>query len=135
MTHKLESLTLTARQRVERLPEPKITQAHFGQERELHQGPTRILGIREGGQESHRLLDGRIQNVGDRQGRETQTVGRGHLHRSHPSLISATAASRAADEHIAQELHFDLLKTGSATGLTLAALRIKTEAAGRHFVG
>ena len=135
MTHELESLTLTARQRVERLSEPKITQAHFGQERELHQGPTRILGIREGGQESHRLLDGRIQKVRNRQGRETQTVGRGHLHRSHPSLISATAAGRAANEHIAQELHFDLLKTGPPTRLTLAALRIETKASGRHFIG
>src|SRR6266511_3962154 len=44
--------------------------------------------------------------------------------------IAAAVAVGAADEHVAEELHFDLLEAGAATTFALALARIEAEGAG-----
>ena len=75
-------------------------------------------------EEGNRLPGGHLQDIVDR----LATVS----DRKDPLLIALPLALRATEEEIAQELHFDLLKSKSRATVAATLSRVKGEGRGAH---
>src|SRR2546426_7521726 len=155
VTDQFEPLPLAARERVDGLAEAQITEPDFLEQREFFHRPPCRTGLPLGREKLDDLIHRRLEEVGDgpglRSSRREEALTSSLCGPSLPlgvrkwSLltsaatdfyfqnvrpIAATAAVGAADEHIAEELHLDLLETRAAAAFALALGGIEAERAG-----
>ena len=76
----------------------------------------------DGGEEILRLLDGHVEDVGDRLLLE--------LHLQRLAIVALALADVAGDVDVGQEVHLDLDDAVALAGLAAAALDVEREAAG-----
>ena len=142
----LQPLTFAAGKGVDWLAQFQVAQAHFLQQLQALDRALRRTRLGERGQEGDGFLDRRIEEIGDgerawsvRRGcehrwtgdRETLDCGlRSYLHFENMGAVAAAIAIGAADEYVAEELHFDLLEPGAAAALALALAGVEAEGAG-----
>src|SRR5437773_4418249 len=122
MTRKLQALRLAAGKRIDRLAKAEIAEPSLLQQRERLQRatPGRHVNVRQ--QLLDRIVDRGIEHVGN--------AAILQLHFQDVRAIAPAVAIRAANEHVAEELHLDFFKPSAAATFTLALARIKTERGG-----
>ena len=149
MSHEFQALALAAGQGVDGLAQLKVAEAHFFEQFQAGDRSLGRTGCGERTQELDGLLNGRVEEVGDgeRTGKNAARTGgflrfdlaRGSaaLGRIQPEFdvenvgaVPATVAVGAADENVAEELHFDSFEAGAAAALALALGGVKAEGAG-----
>ena len=121
----LQPLRLAARERRHRLAEPQVAETDC---RERREGP---LDVGAPGEEVESVVDGHLEDVGDGAGRAADAVGMpggvvgwANSHVEHFVSIPAAVAVGAAQVHVAQELHLDVLEavSGAARASTIAGV-------------
>jgi len=155
VTHELESLAFAAGERVDRLTKAQITEADFLQQFQFLDRALRGTGVGKAAKQPDDFIDRRVEEIGDapffRSSRREEALTFSSLapragfrvrkwslltsaatdfHFQNMRSIAAAVAIGAADEHIAEELHLDLLEAGAATTFALALAGIEAECAG-----
>ena len=120
MAGQLEALRLAARQGRHRLAQLEVFKAHFGQRRE--RGPHFGFALKE----HQGFVDGHVQHIGDRAFSDRVLDGDlEHLRAKAPAV-----AIGAAQIHIRQELHLNVLEAVAAAGRAAAVAGVEAEGAG-----
>ncbi|OPZ03672.1 MAG: hypothetical protein BWZ09_02302 [Alphaproteobacteria bacterium ADurb.BinA305] len=112
----LEALRLATRQRRHGLAEAQVIQADVGERRERGEH----LGMLA--EHIQRLMHGELQHVGHRQPVPLQF--------KHFRPITLAVAVRAAQPHVGQELHLDVLEARAGAGRAAAVAGVEAEGAG-----
>src|SRR5215469_7570974 len=126
MLYQLKPLALATGERVNGLAETQIAQADLLQQFQALCGPHCRPRIRKIAEKFQNLVHGRVKNVSD----APFILGAMDFYFQYVRAIPPAIAFRTADEHIAQELHFDFFKTGAPAALALPLGGIETERAG-----
>src|SRR5262249_7233187 len=125
MFHQLEALALATGQCIDWLAKAQITEADFLQEFQPFRSTHCRARIGKIAEELKCFIHGRIENIGN-----APLVFRAvNFYFENVQAIPAPIAFRAANEHIAEELHFDLFESGATTTLALALRGVKAEGA------
>ncbi len=113
----LEALRLAAGERGHGLAEAQVVEAHVreGLQAREHLGVAR--------EELDCLGDGHVEHVGDRSCRAAALPA--------PRAVALAVAVRAAQVHVGEELHLDVLEAVAAAGRAAAVARVEAEGAGR----
>jgi len=114
----LEALRLAARQRRNGLAEAQVVEADVGQRRERGEH----LGMMTLAEHVQRLVHGERQHV-----RHRQPVP---LQFKHFRAITLAVAVRAAQPHVGQELHLDVLEARAGAGRAAPVAGVEAEGAG-----
>ena len=155
MADKFQPLAFAAGECVDRLTELQVAEADFLQQFQAFDRAPGWFGIGEGREKFNRLVHRGVEHVGDapillRSSRRKEaltdcrlpiadcrffnqsllTSAATNLYFQNMRAIPAAIAVRAADEHVAEKLHFNFLKARAATTLALTLRRIKTEGTG-----
>ena len=118
---KLQALGFAPTQDIEGLSELQVVEADVGEEL---QRCTDGLGFGSTLEEGDRLPSCHLQYVVDRLAAVTD--------RQHALLIALSLTLRAAEEEIAQELHFDFLESQARAPVTASLSRVEGECGGAH---
>ena len=140
MPDELEALAFAARKGVDGLAQFEVAEADFFEQTQALRRTLGGTGIRKGGEKLNCFLDGCIEEIRDRKGTHG-TAGatgtwagysgwKGDLDLKDVRAIPPSIAIRAANEDIAEKLHFDFFEAGAAATFALALAGIKTEGAG-----
>ena len=113
---KFQSLSLASGERRGRLPQPEITQTHFGQ------GQARCMELGHSPKETHRLIDGELKDIGDVQALVSD------LQRL--AVVALPAAGLAGDIDRRKKVHLNFEKTISLALLAAPAFDIEAKATG-----
>ena len=124
--HQFEPLTLTAGERIHRLTKSHVAQPDVTKQLQLGQGLGRRPGLWEIIEKLNHLIRRRLKQIGD----TPAPAGQPRL--EYVFAVTPAVALGTLDEHVAQELHFDFLKTGSPAVTTLALRGVKAERPGRQ---
>jgi hypothetical protein len=117
--------------RIDGLAQPEVTEADILQQLEPAQSAPRrrFVGVRH--QHEQRRVDGGVEQIRDAPVFHGFIGQRGaQFDFKNVRAIAAAIALGAADEHVAEELHFNLFKARAAAAFALALRRIETERAG-----
>ena len=117
----LQALRLAARERRHRLAELQVLQANVRQRRQARGDFARV------GEEGARLGHGQLQHVGDVQAPAVRALA---AHLEHLLAIAPAVAVRAAQVHVGEELHLDVLEAVAAAGRAAAVAGVEAESAG-----
>ena len=112
----LDALGLTAGERGGRLAQAHVPQPH------LDQGVEMAGDDGGGGEELGRLMDGHVQDVGDRLVLVTDLQGL--------PVVAGAVADLAGDVDVGQEVHLDLERAVALAGLAAPTLDVEGEAPG-----
>src|SRR5581483_1415017 len=104
MPHQLQPLAFAAGQRVDRLAETQVTEADFLQQLQTLRGAPRGSRIGKAREEIDRLVDGRVEQVGDAPLFPCPPAT--DFDFKNMPAITASIAIRTLDEHVAEKLHF-----------------------------
>ncbi len=113
----LQALRLAPGERGHGLPEPQVIEAHV---RQRLQARHHVLLARE---EGERLVHRELEHLGD--GAPV------HLHLEHLVAVAPAVAVRAAQVHVGEELHLDVLEAVAAAGGAAPVAGVEAEGAGR----
>ena len=119
----LESLRFAAAERGHRLAQAHVFKAHID---DGLQSPNHLTVL---GKHQHRLAHRQVQHIGHVE-KSKRFTGRGsalELDLQNVRSVPLTIAIRTAQVHIAEELHFDMLKPRSATGRAAPIAAVETE--------
>ena len=122
VTGELQALRLAARERRHRLTEPQVVEADRDQRLEAAQHVA-VAGEERGGL-GHR----HVEHVGDA-ARGPATAH--HLHLEGLGAVAASVAVGAAQVHVREELHLDVLEAVARAGRAAPGARVEAERAGR----
>src|SRR5690606_8328581 len=129
-TCELQALRLASRQRRHGLSEAEVVEAHVDER--LQPGP-HLAGVAE---EGERVAHRQLERLGDRQWAEGVAVRPSSIRRPGyaylEDLVSETPAVAvgAAQVHVGEELHLDMLEARAPAGRAPAVTRIEAERAG-----
>ncbi len=116
MSNQLEPLRFAAGKRVERLPQPQVTEPDFLEHFQAV-GNLRAARVVDLGKEFDRFANRQFQQIGNRSAAQA--------HFQNVRLKAFAFAFGAAHVKIAQKLHFDLLVTCAGAALAASAAGIE----------
>ena len=122
VTRELQALRLAARQRRHRLAEPQVVEADVAERREPREH------VRRAGEERQRLRHRHVEHVGDVRASPVRA-----LDAQLQDLVAEApaVAGAAAQVHVRQQLHLDVLEAVAAAGRAAASAGVEAERARR----